>query len=86
MRRPIEQAELGLQCRDAARRRIFAGTRGYLDRIDTAAVNRFEAAMLNELKSKKPDVLKTIRDKSELAADTEKELTGFLDGFAKTFA
>jgi F-type H+-transporting ATPase subunit alpha len=65
---------------------IFAGTRGYLDKIDTSAVNRYEAAMLSELKAKKPEILKAIRDKRELPSDTEKELAGFLDNFAKTFA
>jgi F-type H+-transporting ATPase subunit alpha len=65
---------------------IFAGTRGYLDKIETAAVNRYEAAMLSELKAKKPEILKSIRDKRELVSDTEKDLAGFLDSFAKTFA
>ncbi len=65
---------------------IFAGTRGYLDKVDTGAVTRFETAMLGELRSKKPEILKAIRDKRELAADTEKDLSAFLDGFAKTFA
>ncbi|HEV8016206.1 MAG TPA: F0F1 ATP synthase subunit alpha, partial [Stellaceae bacterium] len=65
---------------------IFAGTRGYLDKVDTSAVTRFEAAMLSELRAKKPEVLKTIREKRELTADAEKDLTGFLDGFAKAFA
>jgi len=65
---------------------IFAGTRGYLDKIETSAVNRYEAAMLSELKAKKPEILKAIRDKRELASDTEKDLAGFLDNFAKTFA
>ena len=65
---------------------IFAGTRGYLDKVETSAVTRFEAAMLSDLRAKKPEVLKSIRDKREIVADTEKDLTGFLDGFAKTFA
>jgi F-type H+-transporting ATPase subunit alpha len=64
---------------------IFAGTRGYLDRIDTAQVTRFEAAMLGEIRSRKPEILASIRDKRELAADTEKELVAFLDAFGKTF-
>jgi F-type H+/Na+-transporting ATPase subunit alpha len=64
---------------------IFAGTRGYLDKIEIAAVTRFEAAMLGEIRANKPAILKAIRDKRELAADTEKELMAFLDGFAKTF-
>src|SRR5512146_230509 len=61
---------------------IFAGTRGYLDKVDTSAVTRFEAAMLGELRAKKPEILKSIRDKREVAADTDKDLTAFLDGFA----
>ncbi len=65
---------------------IFAGTRGYLDKVEVAQVGRFEAALLGELKSRKPAVLESIRSKRELAADTEKELAGFLDDFAKTFA
>ena len=65
---------------------IFAGTRGYLDKIETSAVNRYEAAMMGEIKAKKPEILKSIRDKRELASDTEKDLASFLDNFAKTFA
>jgi F-type H+-transporting ATPase subunit alpha len=65
---------------------IFAGTRGYLDRVEVAQVTRFEAAFLSELRSRKPEILQSIRDKRELTADTEKELVAFLDGFAKTFA
>jgi F-type H+/Na+-transporting ATPase subunit alpha len=65
---------------------IFAGTRGYLDKVDIGAVTRFETGMLNELRSTKPAILKAIRDKREIAADTEKDLAAFLDGFAQTFA
>jgi F-type H+/Na+-transporting ATPase subunit alpha len=65
---------------------IFAGTRGYLDKVEVAQVTRFEAAMLGELKAQKPAILEAIRSKRELAGDTEKELAAFLDGFAKTFA
>ncbi|MBU6506570.1 MAG: F0F1 ATP synthase subunit alpha [Alphaproteobacteria bacterium] len=65
---------------------IFAGTRGYLDKVEIADVTRFEAQMLGELRAKAPKVLASIRDKRELAQDTEKELVAFLDGFAKAFA
>jgi F-type H+-transporting ATPase subunit alpha len=64
---------------------IFAGTRGYLDKVDTAQVTRYEAAMLGELRARKPQILEAIRNKRELTADTEKELAAFLDDFAKTF-
>src|SRR5690348_2636871 len=65
---------------------IFAGTRGYLDKIALGDVSRFEASILSELRASKPNILEAIRSKRELAADTEKELGSFLDGFSKTFA
>jgi len=64
---------------------IFAGTRGYLDKVDVAQVTRFEAAMLGELRSSKPGILEGIRVKRELTPDIDKELAAFLDRFTKTF-
>jgi len=64
---------------------IFAGTRGFLDRVEVPNVGRFEQSFLSELKSKRPAILESIRDKRELTADTEKELMTFLDEFARTF-
>jgi F-type H+-transporting ATPase subunit alpha len=65
---------------------IFAGTRGYLDKLEINAVTRFEGAMLSDLKANKPAILQGIRDKRELTADNEKDLVAYLDNFAKTFA
>ncbi|MGH7012995.1 MAG: F0F1 ATP synthase subunit alpha [Stellaceae bacterium] len=65
---------------------IFAGTRGYLDKVELADVTRFEAQMIGELRAKAPKVLESIRDKRELSQDTEKQLISFLDGFTKAFA
>ncbi|HEX4111987.1 MAG TPA: F0F1 ATP synthase subunit alpha [Stellaceae bacterium] len=64
---------------------IFAGTRGYLDKVEVAQVTRYEAAMLSDLRAKAPQILADIRDKREIGADTDKALVAFLDGFAKTF-
>ncbi|HUK59760.1 MAG TPA: F0F1 ATP synthase subunit alpha [Stellaceae bacterium] len=65
---------------------IFAGTRGYLDKLDVGQVTRYEAALLSEVKARAPEILAAIRDKRELTSDTEKALAGFLDRFAQTFA
>src|SRR6204780_644022 len=65
---------------------IFAGTRGYLDKVEIANVTRFETQMLGEIRAKAPKILDAIRDKRELSADTEKELSAFLDNFTKNFA
>ncbi|HZS83478.1 MAG TPA: F0F1 ATP synthase subunit alpha [Stellaceae bacterium] len=65
---------------------IFAGTRGYLDKIDTSQVTRFERSMLDEIHARAPEILQSIREKRELTKETEAALTKFLDDFAKTFA
>jgi F-type H+/Na+-transporting ATPase subunit alpha len=65
---------------------IFAGTRGYLDRVDIANVTRFEQLMLVELRGRHPEVLDAIRTRGEISDETEKTLVAFLDDFARTFA
>src|SRR5690606_15433767 len=65
---------------------IFAGTRGYLDKIEVKDVTRYERAMLDELKARAPEILADIREKRELTQETEDKLVAFLDNFAKTFA
>jgi F-type H+/Na+-transporting ATPase subunit alpha len=64
---------------------IFAGTRGYLDKIEIANVGRFEQSMLSEIKARKPEILKAVREQRELSSATEEQLKSFFDDFAKTF-
>jgi len=65
---------------------IFAGTKGFLDVVETRDVVRYEAAMLSFLRSEKPKVLAKIRDTKALEDDTAKELADALTEFGKTFA
>ncbi len=65
---------------------IFAGTRGYLDTIEIGDVVRFEAAMLSEIRTTRPEVLTAIRDEGEISPTAEKALGEALDGVVKTFA
>jgi F-type H+/Na+-transporting ATPase subunit alpha len=65
---------------------IFAGVRGYLDKVETNQVTRFEQAFMTLMRTSHKDVLAEIRDKRELTPDLEKKLAGILDGFAKSFA
>jgi F-type H+-transporting ATPase subunit alpha len=65
---------------------IFAGTRGYLDRIDVADVGRFESSMLTDLRTRHADLLEAVRNEQEISKTTETGLTAFFDGFARTFA
>ncbi len=65
---------------------IFAGVRGYLDRIAIAEIGRFERQLLSEIKSKAPGILEAIRTEKALSDDTQAKLKEFMDSFAKTFA
>jgi F-type H+-transporting ATPase subunit alpha len=64
---------------------LFAGTRGYLDRITVAQVGEFERRLLADLKARSPDIVAAIRDDREIKKDTETKLVAFLDDFAKSF-
>jgi F-type H+-transporting ATPase subunit alpha len=64
---------------------IFAGVRGYLDKIDLGRVGAFESGLLAELRAGGSDILDAIRTDREIKPDTEKKLIEFVDRFAKSF-
>jgi F-type H+-transporting ATPase subunit alpha len=64
---------------------IFAGTRGYLDRIPVNKVGEFERRLLSDIHARAPEILASIRNDREIKKDTEAKLVGFLDDFAKSF-
>ena len=65
---------------------IYAGTRGYLDKIATSAVSRFEREFLARLHAKHAKLLDGIRTKKALDSDLEGELKSALESFTSTFA
>jgi F-type H+-transporting ATPase subunit alpha len=65
---------------------IFAGVRGYLDAIPVDDIGRFEAALLNDIRTNGADILETIRVEKDLSEETTAKLTAFLDRFAKAFS
>ncbi len=65
---------------------IFAGTRGFLDKIKTSDVVRFESSMLQEMRGRGADILQAIRTEQAISEATEKKLNEFLGDFAKKFA
>jgi len=64
---------------------IFAGVRGYLDKVRVEDVNRFEARLLDEIRTKGANILDAIRTEKQLSKETEEKLKSFLDNFAKVF-
>ncbi len=67
---------------------IYAGTRGYLDKIDVSAVGRYEKELVAWLRAKKADVLADIRTKKELdkAGVIEGKIKAALQEFGAVFA
>jgi F-type H+/Na+-transporting ATPase subunit alpha len=65
---------------------LFAGTRGYLDKIDIGKIGEFERRLLADIKTSAPGIVEAIAKEQAISGDTEKKLIAFLDGFAKTFA
>jgi F-type H+-transporting ATPase subunit alpha len=62
---------------------IFAGTRGYLDKVEVGRVGAFEKQLLSELRG--GEIMTSIRDNREIKKDVEKQLETFLADFVTRF-
>ena len=65
---------------------IFAGVRGYLDKVEVNQVTRFEQGLVGEIRSKHAELLKTIREEREISAASEEKLKSIVEAYARTFA
>jgi F-type H+-transporting ATPase subunit alpha len=66
---------------------IYAGTKGYLDKIEVTDVSRFEANLVAHLRGKASDVLAMItNDDPKIKGDAEDKIKAALDDFASDFA
>ena len=64
---------------------IYAGVRGYLDKITVNDVVKFEEELIAEIKSNHSDLLKSISDEKELSKENDDKLKSILDGFVNKF-
>ena len=66
---------------------IYAGTNGYLDKIDVSDVGRWEQGMLAHLRGKHADLLLDITDNDRKVKDElEEKIKAALDSYAADFA
>ena len=65
---------------------IYAGTKGYLDKVAVRDVGRFESGMLGAMRERAPDILNSIRTEKALSDALTAKLKSFLDDFAASFA
>ncbi len=70
---------------------VYAGTRGYLDKVAENDVTRYEAELLRFLHAEHATLLKDIREKKDISKDgsngkIEDSIKSALEAFGKTFA
>ena len=65
---------------------MYAGTRGYLDKIEVSAIGRYEEELLRHLHAEKADLLAAIRDTKKLSDESEAALKATLETFTANFA
>src|SRR5271163_3108376 len=65
---------------------IYAGSKGYFDKVPVPRVSRYEQGLLTDLRSKGAVILNTIRDSRDLSDDTAAKLKSVVEGFVKTLA
>jgi len=64
---------------------IYAGVKGYLDKIDVKDIVRFEYEVHDEIRNNHADLLSSIADEKELSPVNEDKLKEFLDSFVEKF-
>ncbi len=65
---------------------IYAGVRGYLDKLPVNKVTEFEERLLSEVRANGEDLLETLRTEREITDATEAKLKEFVDKFSASFA
>ena len=65
---------------------IYAGVRGYLDKVAVNDVVRFELEVLNEIRNNHSDLLDSIANEKELSKDSDDKLKSILDSLVEKFA
>lgn len=60
---------------------VYAGVRGYLDKVVTSEISKFEQLFLQHLRTNHPNILETIRKTGDLSKDTDAQLKSIVESF-----
>jgi F-type H+-transporting ATPase subunit alpha len=64
---------------------IYAGVKGYLDKLEPSAITKFEEEFVTHINANSQELLKTIREEGQITPQTDEKLksvvTSFLAGF-----
>jgi F-type H+-transporting ATPase subunit alpha len=64
---------------------LFAGVKGYLDKVPLARLGEFETTLLKDLHSNHADWLSEIHTKEQLSTELEQKLRDYFTTFVKQF-
>ena len=64
---------------------LYAGVRGYLEKIDVSKVRLFEDKLMQDIRLKGESILSAIRTQKNLSEKTEEALKAYLDKFVEEF-
>jgi len=64
---------------------LFAGVKGYLDKIDVEQISFFEKSLLNDLNSNQKDMLNIIKTKKVISPEFEKDMHDYMFNFVESF-
>ena len=63
---------------------VYAGVRGFLDKVQTSEISKFEQRFLEHLKTRHPEILANIRTQGQLSKETDEKLKAILEEFIPT--
>ena len=64
---------------------IFAGVKGYLDKVRVEFVNQFESNLVEHCRNKQKKLLETIKKDQEVKESTEKQLHDVIKSFLNSY-
>jgi F-type H+-transporting ATPase subunit alpha len=64
---------------------LYAGTKGYTDKLPVDALGQYEAELYRHIDEKHPEIWATIRDKKAITDDLKPKLEGMLKAFSEGF-
>merc|ERR1712149_133017 len=65
---------------------IYAGVRGYLDKLQTSEISTLEQAFQDHIRTEHSELLATIRSEGKLSEETDAKLKELVVAFVKSFA
>lgn len=64
---------------------LFAGVKGYLDKVDIKQISSFEKAFLLDLERNQKEMINTINSKKSISPEFEKEIHNYVSKFISSF-